>query len=74
MNGRLIVFEGVEGCGKTTQLQRSREWLQSLFVAKSLSSSLVATREPGGTQLGLGLRQLLLPLPLGKVSALGGDM
>lgn len=60
MNGRLIVFEGVEGCGKTTQLQRSREWLQSLFVAKSLSSSLVVTREPGGTQLGLGLRELLL--------------
>lgn len=62
MNGRLIVFEGVEGCGKTTQLQRTREWLQSLFVAKSLSSSLIVTRtrEPGGTQLGLGLRQLLL--------------
>lgn len=62
MNGRLIVFEGVEGCGKTTQLQRSQEWLQSLFVAKSLSisSSLVVTREPGGTQLGLGLRELLL--------------
>lgn len=60
MNGRLIVFEGVEGCGKTTQLQRSLEWLQSLFVAKSLSSSLIVTREPGGTQLGLGLRQLLL--------------
>lgn len=62
MNGRLIVFEGVEGCGKTTQLQRSREWLQSLFVAKSLSSSLIVTRtrEPGGTQLGLGLRELLL--------------
>ncbi|MBW4640327.1 MAG: dTMP kinase [Gloeocapsa sp. UFS-A4-WI-NPMV-4B04] len=60
MNGRLIVFEGVEGCGKTTQLQRSQEWLQSLFVAKSLSGSLVTTREPGGTQLGLGLRELLL--------------
>lgn len=62
MNGRLIVFEGVEGCGKTTQLQRTREWLQSLFVAKSLSDSLIVTRtrEPGGTQLGLGLRQLLL--------------
>lgn len=60
MNGRLIVFEGVEGCGKTTQLQRSREWLQSFFVARSVSSSLVVTREPGGTQLGLSLRQLLL--------------
>lgn len=60
MNGRLIVFEGVEGCGKTTQLQRSREWLQNIFVAKSISSSLVVTREPGGTQLGLELRELLL--------------
>lgn len=52
MSGRLIVFEGVEGCGKTTQLQRCQEWLAQL--------SLVVTREPGGTQLGLGLRQLLL--------------
>lgn len=60
MNGRLIVFEGVEGCGKTTQLQRTWEWLQSLFGAKSVSGSLIVTREPGGTQLGLSLRQLLL--------------
>lgn len=69
MSGRLIVFEGVEGCGKTTQLQRSQEWLQSLpsytsppLVGRSPSPklSVVVTREPGGTELGLCLRRLLL--------------
>jgi dTMP kinase len=54
MSGKLIVFEGVEGCGKTTQMQLCCEWLQSLGV------EVVVTREPGGTQLGLELRRLLL--------------
>jgi dTMP kinase len=54
MIGKLIVFEGVEGCGKTTQMQMTQEWLQSLGVA------VVVTREPGGTELGLKLRRLLL--------------
>lgn len=54
MNGKLIVFEGVEGCGKTTQMQLCSEWLQSLNIP------VVTTREPGGTQLGLHLRSLLL--------------
>ncbi len=52
MSGKLIVFEGVEGCGKTTQLQRCQQWLTSF--------NSVVTREPGGTDLGLKLRQLLL--------------
>lgn len=56
MAGRLIVFEGVEGCGKTTQMQRSQAWLQSL----SSLPVVLATREPGGTELGGKLRQLLL--------------
>ena len=60
MSGRLIVFEGVEGCGKTTQLQRSQEWLQSLHPYGSATFSVVVTREPGGTELGLCLRRLLL--------------
>jgi len=60
------VFEGVEGCGKTTQLQRSREWLQSFSSPKSSPFSVVVTREPGGTELGLGLRQLLLAEAEGK--------
>ncbi|MBW4448429.1 MAG: dTMP kinase [Spirirestis rafaelensis WJT71-NPBG6] len=54
MNGRLIVFEGVEGCGKTSQMQLCQEWLQNLGI------SVVVTREPGGTPLGLDLRRLLL--------------
>lgn len=54
MNGKLIVFEGVEGCGKTTQMQLCYEWLQSLNIP------VVTTREPGGTELGLHLRSLLL--------------
>ncbi|MEO1374243.1 MAG: dTMP kinase [Cyanobacteria bacterium J06635_10] len=54
MSGKLIVFEGVEGCGKTTQMQLCCEWLQERGI------SVVTTREPGGTQLGLELRSLLL--------------
>jgi dTMP kinase len=54
MRGKLIVFEGVEGCGKTTQIERSRLWLQDRDLA------VVVTREPGGTQLGVSLRHLLL--------------
>ncbi|MEA5627045.1 dTMP kinase [Nostoc sp. UHCC 0251] len=54
MSGKLIVFEGVEGCGKTSQMQLCCEWLESLGI------SVVVTREPGGTELGLHLRRLLL--------------
>ncbi|MBW4558692.1 MAG: dTMP kinase [Trichormus sp. ATA11-4-KO1] len=54
MGGKLIVFEGVEGCGKTSQMQLCCQWLQSLGI------SVVVTREPGGTELGLHLRHLLL--------------
>mgnify|MGYP004478570185 CR=1 FL=1 len=54
MKGRLIVFEGVEGCGKTSQIQLTQEWLQSF------ETSVVVTRQPGGTELGLHLRKLLL--------------
>ncbi|BCL38458.1 dTMP kinase [Nostoc sp. MS1] len=54
MDGKFIVFEGVEGCGKTSQMQLCAEWLQSLGI------SVVLTREPGGTALGVDLRRLLL--------------
>jgi dTMP kinase len=65
MHGKLIVFEGVEGCGKTTQLQRSQQWLvdsgwQALLQTKGYLQNIVTTREPGGTALGLTVRQLLL--------------
>lgn len=58
MNGKFIIFEGVEGCGKTTQLQRTAEWL---WAHRSPDAPpVIVTREPGGTQMGETLRQLLL--------------
>ncbi|HEY9884992.1 MAG TPA: dTMP kinase [Thermosynechococcaceae cyanobacterium] len=65
MHGKLIVFEGIEGCGKTTQLRRSQQWLidsgwQAVLQAKGCLQHSVTTREPGGTALGLQVRQLLL--------------
>ena len=50
----LIVFEGPEGAGKTTQLRMLSEWL----AAKG--TTVVAVREPGGTLLGDEIRRLLL--------------
>jgi dTMP kinase len=68
MSGKLIVFEGVEGCGKTTQMQMCSLWLESQGV------SVILTREPGGTELGSHLRRLLLEKsedkPVGEVTEL----
>jgi dTMP kinase len=65
MQGRLIVFEGVEGSGKTTQIARSQSWLEQSELgqalrAKGLISHTLVTREPGGTEIGQEIRQLLL--------------
>jgi len=52
--GQLIVFEGPEGAGKTTQLQR----LAGRLTSKGIDSLVV--REPGGTPLGDSIREILL--------------
>lgn len=53
-HGRLIVFEGAEGVGKSTQLRRLASWLES-------GGRVVhAFREPGGTPLGDEIRRILL--------------
>jgi dTMP kinase len=52
--GRLIVFEGGEGSGKSTQLKRLGVELDRL------GTPFVALREPGGTPLGADVRHLLL--------------
>ncbi len=57
MTGKLIIFEGVEGCGKTSQMQLCAQWLESLGIP------VLMTREPGGTELGLHLRRILLNNP-----------
>ena len=52
--GLFVSFEGGDGAGKSTQVRRLGEW------AGSLGHEVVLTREPGGTELGLALRQALL--------------
>ena len=54
MQGIFISFEGVDGVGKTTQVERLRAWLEST------GREVVVTREPGGTELGRSIRRLLL--------------
>lgn len=62
--GRFVVLEGIDGCGKSTQLQRLAAWLPgSGLLAPGVR--VVVTREPGGTPLGQALRQLLLHPPDG---------
>jgi dTMP kinase len=52
--GLFITFEGIDGCGKTTQLLLAKETLE-----KS-GRSCVVTREPGGTEIGEKIRGILL--------------
>ncbi|MCT0229669.1 dTMP kinase [Synechococcus sp. CS-1324] len=60
--GRFLVLEGIDGCGKTTQLQQLRRWLPASGLMPE-GARLVISREPGGTALGLALRALLLDPP-----------
>ena len=48
-----ITFEGSEGCGKSTQVQRLAARLQKL------QTPFLVTREPGGTPIGETIRELL---------------
>jgi len=52
--GKFISFEGLDGCGKTTQLNLLAGYLKKKGVEATL------TREPGGTQNGERIRALLL--------------
>jgi dTMP kinase len=52
--GIFITFEGLDGCGKTTQLERLQETLKSRGI------DALATREPGGTKIGAAIRAILL--------------
>ena len=60
--GTFIVLEGIDGCGKTTQLQALHRWLPISGLMPP-GARLVTTCEPGGTVLGLDLRQMLLHPP-----------
>lgn len=56
----LLVFEGPEGCGKTTQLRMLSEWIVARGRGVRGAPTVVAVREPGGTPLGDEIRRLLL--------------
>jgi dTMP kinase len=51
---RFVTFEGVEGCGKTTQIRLAAGWLEERGI------HVLATAEPGGTPLGRQIREILL--------------
>ena len=59
MEGKFIVFEGIDGCGKTTQIKAICNWLPKSNLVSS-NSLIVKTREPGGSILGEKLRELIL--------------
>lgn len=52
-SGHFITFEGIEGCGKSTQIELLSSWLFSC------NKKFIVTREPGGTALGEQIRALL---------------
>lgn len=53
MRGLFITFEGPEGCGKSTQVRRLKEFLETLGI------EVICTREPGGTATGEVIRNIL---------------
>ena len=54
MSGLFITFEGGDGTGKSTQVRLLTEWLAEQGRA------VVTTREPGGTEVGTALREIVL--------------
>tara|TARA_Y100000766_G_C18838299_1_gene571659 strand:+ start:465 stop:1094 length:630 start_codon:yes stop_codon:yes gene_type:complete len=79
MKGKFIVIEGIDGCGKTTQIEEISKWLpNSGLMGKN--SKLIKTREPGGSLLGKKLRNLILdnnknnkPSPLAELLLYSAD-
>lgn len=54
MKGYFITVEGLDGCGKTTQLNNIADYFEQK------GRKVILTREPGGTKLGEKIREILL--------------
>lgn len=54
MSGQFITLEGTEGAGKSTNLLFIQEWLNTQGIEH------IVTREPGGTEIGEAVREILL--------------
>ena len=54
MTGKYIVFEGVVGCGKTTQSKLLVDYLK-----KKLDKEIIWTREPGGSEIAESIRKVV---------------
>ncbi len=63
MDGKLITLEGVEGSGKSTQAELLREYLQERGY------EVIITHEPGDTEVGKKIRQILLNPKHNKLSS-----
>jgi len=61
--GKFITFEGLDGCGKSTQMKK----LAAVLDAQGLD--VVVTREPGGTETGEKIRRLLVDTATSGLSA-----
>lgn len=61
--GRMITFEGSDGCGKSTQMKKLAGWLGERGY------EVVCTREPGGCPISEGVREILLSLDSAGMSA-----
>jgi len=54
LSGRFVVFDGPDGCGKSTQFRRFADWASAQGV------TVTEVREPGGTSIGEQIRAILL--------------
>jgi len=62
MSGRFITFEGIDGAGKSTQIEAAARWF------RSAGFDVLTTREPGGTPLAERLREIVLNDPMDAVT------
>ena len=61
--GVFMTFEGIDGCGKTTQMRRAADWLASCGL------DVVTSREPGGCPISERIRNILLDVSSAGMTA-----